>query len=244
MERTYARAARYALYPNMLGLCGPRGRGKEKLYEYLTLKTKVDDQEARELLEQFTAATAYMKLIAAANEIPDWLDPRVVDAYWIGNDLLNLVRAEDLKELIHGLVLAGKLAESAAEEAIARVHRDHRPHHSFHVFVIGGLSGQVERGSIGWELCRIGWGTVARVKHDGNLTVLAESLLQKGGKIFPELEGVERERLIRRDRELFPRVSSGDLVAFHWGRVVEIIDHDAARRLDYWTERTLRHCRL
>lgn len=244
MEKKYARAAHYALYPNMLGLCGPRGKDKERLYEYLTLEAKVNDGQARDLLEQFTAATAYMRLIAAVNQIEDWLDPRVVDAYWIGNDLLNLVHAEDLKELIHGLVPAGKLAESAAKEAIARVHRDHRPHHSFHVFVIGGLSGQVERGSIGWELCRIGWGTVVRVKKDGNLTVLAESLLQKGSKILPELEGVERERLVRRDRKLFPRVSSGDLVAFHWGRVVEIIDHDAARRLEYWTERMLKNCSL
>ncbi|MFH2136641.1 MAG: DUF6390 family protein [Patescibacteria group bacterium] len=244
MEKKYARAAHYALYPNILGLCGPRGRDKEKLYEYLTLKTKVGDREVRKLLEQFTAATAYMNLIAAANEILDWLDPRVVDAYWIGNDLLDRVWPKDLKILISRLANEGKIAAPAAEEAIARVHSDHRPHHSFHVFVIGGLSGQVERGSIGWELCRIGWGTVTRVKHDGNLMVLARSLLQRGGKILPELEGVERERLIRRDRELFPRVSAGDLVAFHWGRVVEIIDKDAAQRLDYWTERTLKNCSL
>lgn len=242
MGKKYERAARYALYPNELGLCGPRGSEKGKLYQYLTLKSKVNDVQARKLLEQFTAATAYMKLIAEASQIDDWLDPRVVDAYWIGNDLLGRVRPEDLKELIGSLAEEGKMAAAAAVDAICRVHYEHRPHHSFHVFVIGGLSGQVERGSVGWELCRIGWGVVARVEKDGNLTVVARSLRKENGRVLPELEGREKNCLVRRDRELFPRVSAGDLVAFHWGRMVEQIDQDAARRLEYWTERTLAHC--
>lgn len=242
MEKKYGRAARYALYPNMLGLCGPKGRDKDKLYQYLTLKSKVSDDQARKLLEQFTAAAAYMKLIAEANQIQDWLDPRVVDAYWIGNDLLGRVRPEDMKELISGLAKEGKIAVPAAEEAIARVHHEHRPHHSFHVFVIGGLSGQVERGSIGWDLCRIGWGKVVGLNKNGELMVLARPLKHVGRKVLPELEEKEGKVPVRRDMVLFPRVSVGDLVTFHWSRVVEIIDDSAMRRLEHWTERTLRRC--
>lgn len=238
MGKKYERAAFYALYPNMLGLCGPRGSGKDKLYRYLTTENKVDDRQARKLLEQFAAATAYLKLIAAANCISDWLDPQVVDAYWVGNDLLGRVRQEDLKAMILGLAAEGKIAKAAAEEAVARVHYQHRPHHSFHVMVIGGLSGQVERGSIGQELCLIGWGRVVGFGKKGELTVLAKPLRHEGGKVLPKLEE-EVERVVRRDVLLFPRVSVGDLVAFHWGRVVEIIDEDAARRLECWTERTL-----
>jgi hypothetical protein len=242
MRKKYRRAALYALYPNELGLCGPGGRGKGKLYQYLTTKSRVSDSQVRILLEQFTAAAAYLKLIAAANQIDDWLNPRVVDAYWIGNDLLKRVRPEDLKVMILDFVGRGKMARAVAEEVIARTHYRHRPHHSFHVIAIGGVSGQVKRGSIGQELCRIGWGRVASIGQGAELTVVSKSLRQKGGKFFPELEE-ERERLVRRDTQLFPHLSVGDLVALHWGRVVEKITDDAARRLEYWTERTLRNCK-
>lgn len=243
MGKKYERAALYALYPNMLGLCGPRGRAKDKLYQYLTTKSKVTDAEARKLLEQFNAATAYLKLIAEANHIEDWLDPRVVDAYWIGNDLLNRVWPKDLKILIGRLADEKKIARPAAEEAIERVHADHRPHHSFHVFVIGGLSGQVERGSIGWELCRIGWGEVLGTGVDGSsFEVWAKSLVKRRSGVLPRLAAKEDVVTVRRDPQLFPHVSRGDLVAYHWGRVVEIIDGDAARRLEYWTKQTLQHC--
>ena len=240
MEKIYARAARFALYPNELGLCGPRGREKGKLYQYLTTKNKVDDKQARKLLLQFVAATAYLKLIAAANQIKDWLDPRVVDAYWIGNDLLNLVRPEDIRTFLLGFVGPGQMTKEAAKEAAVRVRKEHRPHHSFHVLTIGGISGQVERESVGWELCRIGWGAVEKIKSDGNLVVFARSLRHKGGRFLPELGGVEEERLIRRDPKILPLVRVGDTVAFHWGRAVEVVTLDEAQQLEYWTERTLR----
>lgn len=243
MGKKYERAALYALYPNELGLCGPRGSEKGKLYQYLTLKSRVNDNQARKLLEQFVAATAYMKLIAQTNEIDDWLDPRVVDAYWIGNELLNRVRPEDLGALILGFVGAGRMTKTAAEEAIGRIHYEHRPHHSFHVFTIGGISGQVEPGSVGWDLCRIGWGRVVGVERNGALTVSAISLQREGGRFLPKLKTRAEECPVRRDSQLFPRLSVGDIIAFHWGRVVEVIDEDAAERLLYWTERTLRYCK-
>ncbi len=243
MGKKYERAARYALYPNELGLCGPRGSEKGKLYQYLTTKSKVDDNHARRLLGQFTAATAYLKLIAAANGIEDWLDDRVVDAYWIGNELLGRVRPEDLRELIFGFVGEGRMTEAAAKETTDHVHYQHRPHHSFHVLAIGGISGQVDRESVGWELCRIGWGKVVSVGKGPELTVSARSLKHEGNRFLAELEEKEKKRLVRRDPQIIPRIRAGDLVAFHWGRVVEVITLNEARRLEHWTEATLTACR-
>jgi hypothetical protein len=181
-------------------------------------------------------------LIAEANEIEDWLDPRVVDAYWIGNDLLNRVRPEDLEAMIFGFADQGLMTEEVAKETVKRIHYQHRPHHSFHVFTVGGITGKVERESIGWELCRIGWGRVVGIDKEGALAVLARSLKRSGGKVLPELETERRERTVRRDPQILPRVKVGDLVSFHWGRAVEVISEEAARRLEYWTERTLAHC--
>jgi len=242
MGKKYDRAARYALYPHELGLCGPSGQ-KGKLHEYLTLKGKVSDREARTLLDGFLAAIAYLKLIAASNDIEDWLDPRVVDAYWIGNDLLNRVRPENLKELVLGFSDVGRMTRAVAEETAARVHYEHRPHHSFHVFVVGGITGKVEAGTAGWELCRIGWGRVIGVDDESAiLTVSARTLRRAGGRVLPELNPKQEECSVRRDPLILPKVRVDDIVAFHWGRAVEMIDHEAAGRLEYWTERTLRYC--
>ncbi len=46
-----------------------------------------------ELARTFEGAWPYLSLIAAANRIDDPLDPRVVEAYWVGNALLDRVRA-------------------------------------------------------------------------------------------------------------------------------------------------------
>ncbi len=238
--KKYDRAARYALYPHELGLCGPSGK-KGELYQYLTLKNKVSDQEVRTLLESFVSATTHLKLVAAANEIDDWLDPRVVDAYWIGNDLLNRVRPEDLREAVLGFSDVGRMTRAVAEAAAMRVHYEHRPHHSFHVFVVGGVTGKVEAGTAGWELCRIGWGRVIDI-GSAKLAVSARSLKVENGCVLPELRPAEVMCSVRRDPLILPRVKVGDIVTFHWGRAIEVIDLESARRLEYWTERTLKYC--
>ncbi len=84
--------ARYAYPPNALGLCGadtPR-----TLLEYGDAR-RVDGGLA-ELARTFDGAWPYLTLIAGANGIADPLDPRVVEAYWVGNELLERVRPAEL----------------------------------------------------------------------------------------------------------------------------------------------------
>ena len=72
--------ARYAYAPNALGYCGadePR-----TLLEYGD--ALASDGGLAELARSFDGAWPYLMLIAAANGIEDPLDPRVVDAYWVG----------------------------------------------------------------------------------------------------------------------------------------------------------------
>ncbi len=244
--KKYERAVRYALYPNELGLCGPRGaREKGQLYQYLTTKTKISDVRVRELLGQFWASTAYLKLIAASNEIDDWLDPRVVEAYWIGNDLLGRVRPEDLRETVKSFSGLATMSAKVAEELAFRIPHQARPHHSFHVFIVGSITGKVERGTIGQELCRIGWGTVREIKGRGRQLVVQTRVLKKrGGNVFPILEEEPSPEGVKYDPLLFPRLKVGDLITYHWDRAVEIIDFETARRLEEWTEKTLAICRL
>ena len=80
--------ARYAYPPNALGLCGadtPR-----TLLEYGD--AHASDGGLAELARTFEGAWPYLELIAGANGLADPLDPRVVEAYWVGNELLDRVR--------------------------------------------------------------------------------------------------------------------------------------------------------
>lgn len=238
MKKYLKRGVKYSLHPHELGLCGPQGVGKGKLYQYLTTD-KVSDAQLKKVLREFIALAPYLKLIAESNKIADWFDRRVFDAYWIGNSLLENVSSKDLADLVRSFANQGRMTAVAAEKIALRVHKRHRPHHSFHVFVVGSITGRVERGTIGQELCRIGWGKVKLIRGD-TLVIRAKTLVKFRGKYLPKL-GKEKLIEIKRDPLILPRAKAGDMVSYHWGRAVEIIPRETARRLEYWTNRTLKY---
>src|SRR6478736_4839314 len=76
--------ARYAFPPNSHGYCGPPDNTA-----FLEMGSAgVVDAGMRLMARQFEGAWPYLELIAGAVGIPDPLDPRVVEAYWVGNGLL------------------------------------------------------------------------------------------------------------------------------------------------------------
>ena len=83
--------ARYAFPPNERGLCGPDDHAA--LRDYAT--AGVAGPGLVRLAAGFAGAWPYLELIAAASKIKDALDPRVVEAYWVGNSLLDKVRMPD-----------------------------------------------------------------------------------------------------------------------------------------------------
>ena len=82
------RFAAYAYPPNALGYCGPDA--SNQLLQQVA--AGVDNPDLRRLARGFEGAWPYLELIAAANRVADPLDPRVVEAYWVGNTLLEQVR--------------------------------------------------------------------------------------------------------------------------------------------------------
>jgi Family of unknown function (DUF6390) len=77
--------ARYAFPPNELGYCGPGGA--ELLLENAGRGGAGDsaDGEVARRARLFDGAWPYLEIIADAAGLPDPLDGRVVEAYWIGN---------------------------------------------------------------------------------------------------------------------------------------------------------------
>ena len=134
--------AQYAYAPNALGYCGadePR-----TLLQYGD--AKASDPGLAELARSFEGAWPYLTLIATANRIDDPLDPRVVEAYWVGNGLLDKVAPQSLarhvEDRFRGRVGRGwqDILDAVAAGAV--------PHHSFHVFAVYPWFGLMRTGVV------------------------------------------------------------------------------------------------
>ena len=228
--------ARYAYPPNALGLCGADTPG--------TLLEYGDAHEAdgglAELARTFEGAWPYLTLIAESNRIEDPLDPRVVEAYWVGNELLTQVPgpalAQHVDERFRGRL--GRAGEDVASLAVA----GGVPHHCFHVFAVYpwlGLlrSGLVEEPLRVLDQCRTTPGLVLAVE-DETANVLAEPLLWEDDRLRL---GAPEPRSVRwRDGgRAFVRPQPGDLVSLHWDFVCDVLTTGAAARLAAVTRRVL-----
>ena len=88
--------ARYAFMPNHLGYCG--GPESQDLLEYA--REGVADEGLNQIIRQFQAAYPYLQFIARSTGIGDPMDPRVVQAYWLGGDLLRRVEAREFYSFV------------------------------------------------------------------------------------------------------------------------------------------------
>jgi len=213
---------RYAFMPNHLGYCG--SEEDRALFEYGVAGTT--DPGLIELEQQFEGAYPYLQLIARANKIDDPLDLRVVEAYWLGNELLERV---DMGALFRALEerFRGRTKPEDWPWLASKAPAGARPHHSFHVldvFPRVGLmqSGAADRVLETIEQCRIRWGRVLRV--DGaSLLVEVVPLVQRDGKL--EL-GPPRVETVTRwvdGRGFVDGVTEGADVSVHWGWACDVL---------------------
>ena len=84
-------ASRYSLAPNLLNLCGPSNFVKS-----LENRKKA---EIKKKLRNFESYYSYISLIGKKNSKSPF-DKEVVEAYWIGNKLLEKVTENDMRKLI------------------------------------------------------------------------------------------------------------------------------------------------
>lgn len=226
---------RYAFPPNYHGSCGPADY--EGLFQYGA--GAVVDGGLRDLARQFAGAWPYLELIASANGVRDPLDRRVVEAYWVGNRLLDRVGAGPLgnsmddrfRRRVGGAF--SKLAEAALVGAM--------PHHSYHVFCIYpwvGLLGddrRYEQALMVLDRCRVRWGQVRQVLAS-QLVVESQPLLFEHGRLMlgqPQLETVERTL---NGVGLVAEFAVGDWVSMHWEWVCDRLTARQLAALRHYTQ--------
>jgi hypothetical protein len=225
------RFARFAFPPNRLGYCGPNDGGE--LAEYVAGRV---DAGLREIVTGFEGAFPYLQLLAASNHRTDPLDADVVEAYWIGNALLDQVSLHDF-----GLSIDDRFRRRAGTSW--RHLTDSIPagvaNHSYHVFHVMPWAGLLRDGVVAEPLeildrCRISWATVVGFADpdtsSGTVLVRRDPLRWSGSRLLfdePVIEAVESPI----------EVEPGDVVAIHWNWICERISETQLG----WLQRTTRH---
>ena len=128
------------------------------------------------MARDFDGALPYLQLIADGNGFPDALDPRVVEAYWLGGPELDRVGPEALTSTTQR-AFSGRSGPlfPGIEDALAA---GALPHHSFAVFCVYpwvamlGDPRRTPQAMIVLDRCRIRWGRVISIDGD---VIIAES---------------------------------------------------------------------
>lgn len=230
--------ARYAYPPNELGYCGPEDH--RALLDYGV--AGVTDRGLGELARGFHGPWPYLTLLAGAAGLDDPFDRRLVEAYWVGNELLDRVTMHDFGETVRTRFkpIAGKhwgqLAEAIPAGAAA--------HHSFHVLGVYPWVGLLSTARANDALthldrCRIRWGEVLLVRGD-EVDVRFRPLCWDERRLYlgePETETVTRAF---DGRGFVCDLAPGDHVSMHWHWICDRLDRRQLDNLRYYSDRHLR----
>ncbi len=220
--------ARYAYPPNELGYCGP----DEPIVLLEAASEGGHEPLLAHLARQFEGAWPYLELIAGCNGVHDPLDRRVVEAYWIGNELTRRVSPAML-----AASLDERFSHRAGERSTAlyaAAWNGGVAQHNFHVFAVYPWLGLLRAGRTGASLevldrCRVRWGRVEAVT--GDLVSVASQRLEFVGDRL--VLGDEHAEIVRRSVEgvgFVGALDAGDVVALHWDW---ICDRLGARSLSW-----------
>jgi hypothetical protein len=247
--------ARYAFGPNRLGLCGPEdwrsllelgaaASGADEATRPSQAQALEIDHGLRDLAAGFEGAYPYLELIASAHGMPDPMDLRVVDAYWIGNGLSDQVdpvlmaQSMDTRFRAQLLPEAWKWLEGKPE---AGAH----PTHAFHVFDVfprvGLMRGGAVTDAVGlMDSCRIRWGRVLEVSGESLVVNTVPLGVEEGALAL----GQPRVQTVRRWLDgtgFVSDVEAGDIVSLHWDWACEVL---SPTRLDALQRRTVHQLEL
>lgn len=231
------RCSHYSFGPNRLHYCGPDANSEILAY----INNGAADPGLERLLSQFKTLYPYLRLIAEASGITDPFDERVVEAYWLGNSLLeNVGRRRLYSHLIDEQEIKKRLGDKDFRWIEKKVAQYTVPHHSFHVLNVWMRTGHLERphtlGSM--DACRVSWGKVMKI--DGpTITVETPPLVFQDGKLA--LGEPIQKNLIRRLESTMDieQLKVGEIVSIHWDVPCEVITPAQLQQLKKYTLKSI-----
>ncbi len=232
------KCAVYGFPPNRLHFCGPEKQNDLLGY----LKTSKTDTGLMEILQKFETVYPYLKLIAGASHIKDPFNRRVVEAYWLGNSLLNNIKTREFSShLSKDLNLRKKIPSNRLNKILSTTESGF-PYHTFHVLNIFMRSGRhaVPHTLSTMDNCRISWGEIIKINDLGlkNKEKVSNIYYIKTNK----LKMINNQLHLNKKPEIMQILSigqkykSGDWVSVHWGYICEKITSLQIKQLKYFTD--------
>ncbi len=225
-------AARFSYITNSLRFCGPE-EASQRFLEYITNKEYPGKIES--LLKKFEGLYPYLSAIAEKSN-KNFPDRDVVEAYWIGNQLLDNFNDEDIKKIIKKLMQRG-LPKSIGNGLIKNMPSGFVPHHNFNVFYVGvgRTTGSVPTTLKNMDNCMIKHGKVLKILK--NKLVVQTSLLEKeGNELFLKNRITKNVSYLR---EILLGVKKDCYVALHWRFAPVTLTDKQVRNLEEYTKKIL-----
>lgn len=173
-----------------------------------------DAKKVAKMIEGTAGISLFLNLIAEKNKLK-MLDHRVLEAYWIGNELLDNVSSKDIKHVIMKEFTNRGLDKSIAKKLVSKVPEGASPHHSFHVRHINSVFGNSSSyGNV--EHCIIRHGRVKSVRNDALV--------------------LQDNQEIKYEPGLISGIRKGDSVAYHWKMAVDKLTKQQASNLQKYNE--------
>lgn len=224
-------ASLFSYSPNHKGYCGRDSAGDA----FTQCITKGHCSTVPKELKHFIVLYPYLRTIAALTGLSPF-DYKVIEAYWIGNNLLENIQVSGYEVLLKEFTKQG-VPSWLIDSLKKKKPKQFIPNHLFQVLHIG--VGQAS-GSVPFDIrsinsCMIRWGKVIAEKADSKIVISLKKLSQskKGYKLKSVKEVMSSEACP------FFKPKVGDLVAVHWGHVVKRLTKREETNLTYWTEQTL-----
>jgi hypothetical protein len=240
--------AKYAASPNFFGYCGPDE--SKSIVDHL--KEEIADPELKHHLLEFETLYPYLELISRENKIEDPFDKSVVEAYWIGNSLLNRINGLDYMHFLTERLdfeskmdkkLFGKVKRKVMENGFI-------PHHTHHVFNIFKRTGKINSNHTieTMDSCRINWGkiiptTLIQKSKIKSIFVETTQLVIKNQQLT--IKPIIKEILIDYKGTAFIRnLKPNDFVSFHWRHVCDILTARQIKNLEFYTKKAIDYYNL
>lgn len=233
--------SRYAVAPNFFGYCGPDENAS--LVDHLN--EKVADTEVSAILSQFETLFPYLKLISKENNIPDLFNEKVVEAYWIGNKLLDSISNRNYSYLLtEKLDLEKKMGTAKFQKVRSKVLTSKfYPHHAFHVFNIFKRTGHVNSNHTinTMNSCRIGWGKISIKPQHLKVNVETKELTINGQQLSLGKPTIKELKIDYKSKSFIKNLNIGDWVSFHWGFVCDVLSKHQVSNLVNYTQRAINY---
>lgn len=224
-------ASLFSYSPNHKGYCG-----RDSAVDVFTrCILKGECEKVPRELKHFIVLCPYLKTIATLTRSSPF-DYKVIEAYWMGNELIADLPLSGYEILLQEFTKQGVsswLIESLQKKKPKRF----IPNHLFQVLHVGvgQASGSVPFNIKSVNSCMIRWGKVLMVKADGTVTASLKQLTQSG--VGYKLKTVKIT--LSADSSPFFKPKVGDTIAVHWGHIVKRLTREEETNLTYWTGRTL-----